>query len=390
MCYPEFVVPFPILTDFQQDGIPLWEKKFCTFVGLVPWQKLVDTKNFTSCHSNVLTWNDSAAEEAFQNAKKQYWAKTNNLPCDSSLPHSDIYIDKIDWNPCIDPELIKDVDSVYFAPSDEEERDAVSYKRTKISSNVENSQECDESTELDQALENKVEGWNQCESSKHKSSPGNSEKNANNPWEFSVSRENRGLTRNALEGGGAKVWGWNQVSDHSDRLNNWGCGLNPWQNGNNGWDKACDDNGGWDRACDDNSGWDKACDDNRGWGKARDDNKGWGRTWDNSWNPKQSNYSSNFGRPWGGKSDQRNRAPTGRGWRNCEENSPGWKQHRNGNHFSGDVQCRRQSEDWTSGNQNFQKNQSYHQSSVGSRFQRDSHQTDHHWRRENSKKFSFA
>ncbi|XP_028776362.1 uncharacterized protein LOC114733126 isoform X2 [Neltuma alba] len=245
--------------DFQQDGIPLWEKKFCTLVGLVPWQKVVDTKNFVSCHSNVLNWNDSAAEEAFQNAKKQYWAEINSLPCDISLPDSDTYIDQIDWNPYIDPELIEDLDRVYCPPPDEEERNAVSYKRTKISADVENSLEFGD-TELDKALENK-DGWNQCESDKHKNSPSNSEKNANNPWECRVTRENRKLPDNMWEGGGAKAWGRNKVSGHGDDLADWGCGYNAWQN------------------------------DTKGWGKTWDDNKGWGKAWDNTWNRKKSNNS---------------------------------------------------------------------------------------------------
>ncbi|KAI9075407.1 hypothetical protein K1719_042657 [Acacia pycnantha] len=321
------------LPDFQQDGVPLWEKKFCTLIGLVPWQKIVDTKNLMSCHTNVLNWNDSAAEEAFQNAKRLYWAKINSIPY-------------------------------------EEESNDVGYKRRKVSANVENSQECD-STELDKASENEVLGWNQCEPGKHKNSPSNSEKNANNPWEHSVTHENRGSTDNGWEGGRAKIWGWNQVSGHSDRLKDQDCRYNPWQN--------------------DNKGWGKAWDDNKEWGKAWDGNKGCGKAWDNSWNRKQSNNSSNIERPWECKSNPHNRAPTGRGWRNCEGNSPGWKQQRNIDNVSGDLQFRRQCGDWTARNQSFQNRGSYHQSTLGSRFQRDSHQTDHNWRRENSKKrTSFA
>ncbi|KAK4285436.1 hypothetical protein QN277_002132 [Acacia crassicarpa] len=368
------------LPDFRQDGVPLWEKKFCTLIGLVPWQKIVDTKNLMSCHTNVLNWNDSAAEEAFQNAKRLYWAKINSLPCDISFPDSDTYIDKIDWNPYLDPELMKDINRAYFCPPDEEESNDVGYKRRKVSANIENSQECD-STEHDKASENEVLGWNQCEPSKHKNSPSNSEKNANNPWEHSVTHENRGSTDNGWEGGCAKIWGWNQVSGHSDHLKDRDCRYNPWQNDNKGWGKA------WD----DNKEWGKAWDGNKGWGKAWDGNKGWGQAWDNSWNRKQSNNSSNNERPWECKSNPHNRAPTGRGWRNCEGNSTGWKQQRNIDNVSGDLQFRRQCGDWTARNQSFQNRGSYHQPTVGSRFQRDSHQTDHSWRRENSKKrISFA
>lgn len=49
-------------------------------------------------HDNVVKWNDSASEEAFNNAKHRFWANINGLPCEISLPDPDIYIDNIDWN----------------------------------------------------------------------------------------------------------------------------------------------------------------------------------------------------------------------------------------------------------------------------------------------------
>ena len=90
-----------------KDGVPLWEKKFCSLVGTIPWGKIVDTKNIMFCHKNILSWDDSAGEEALQNAKKRFWAKMNNLPCEISLPDPDIYIDEIDWSTKIDHELIR-------------------------------------------------------------------------------------------------------------------------------------------------------------------------------------------------------------------------------------------------------------------------------------------
>ena len=76
---------------------------------------------FVYCHSNVFDWNDSAAEEAFQNAKSHYWAKINSLPCDISLPDPDTYINQIDWSPYIDPDLIKEIDGAFFIVPDEEQ-----------------------------------------------------------------------------------------------------------------------------------------------------------------------------------------------------------------------------------------------------------------------------
>lgn len=61
-------------------------------------------------YENVVQWNDSAGEEAFHNAKNRFWAEINGLPCDISLPDPDIYIDEIDWNSNIDPELLLDLE----------------------------------------------------------------------------------------------------------------------------------------------------------------------------------------------------------------------------------------------------------------------------------------
>lgn len=90
--------------------VPLWEKKFCTTVGSVPWGKLLEAKRFMYLYENVVQWNDSAVEEAFHNAKTRFWAKINDLPCDISLPDPDVYIDEIDWNSDADPELLLDLE----------------------------------------------------------------------------------------------------------------------------------------------------------------------------------------------------------------------------------------------------------------------------------------
>lgn len=61
-------------------------------------------------YDNVVHWNDSAGEEAFYNAKNRFWAQINGLPCDISLPDPNTYIDEIDWNANIDPELLLDLE----------------------------------------------------------------------------------------------------------------------------------------------------------------------------------------------------------------------------------------------------------------------------------------
>lgn len=44
-----------------------------------------------------MQWDDSAAAEAFNNAKMRYWGYCNGFPCSIPLPNPDAYIDEIDW-----------------------------------------------------------------------------------------------------------------------------------------------------------------------------------------------------------------------------------------------------------------------------------------------------
>lgn len=94
-----------------------WEVDFCKSVR-VPWKKIVAAKNFMYCYENVVKWDDSAAEEAFHDAKRRYWEKINCIPCETPLPHEDIYIDEINWNSYIDPKQISDLDQEYFNPDE--------------------------------------------------------------------------------------------------------------------------------------------------------------------------------------------------------------------------------------------------------------------------------
>lgn len=64
----------------------------------------------------MLNWDGSAAKEALQNAKERFWALINDLPCDNPLPDPDLYIDEIDWNPQMDPELMAELDLPIFDP----------------------------------------------------------------------------------------------------------------------------------------------------------------------------------------------------------------------------------------------------------------------------------
>ncbi|XP_015898039.3 uncharacterized protein LOC107431594 [Ziziphus jujuba] len=90
--------------------VPSWEKKFCASVGSVPWRKLLETKKYLYLYDNVIKWDDSAGEEAFINAKNRFWAEINGFPCNISLPDPNIYIDDVDWNSSIDPDLLMDLE----------------------------------------------------------------------------------------------------------------------------------------------------------------------------------------------------------------------------------------------------------------------------------------
>ncbi|KVI03485.1 uncharacterized protein LOC112513802 [Cynara cardunculus var. scolymus] len=99
-----------------QQSVPSWEKKFIASFGSVPWKKLVETKKFIHLYDNVIKWNDSAGKEAFQSAKNKFYANMHGLPSDKYFLDPDIYIDKIDWNSQVDPNLILDLESDSVVP----------------------------------------------------------------------------------------------------------------------------------------------------------------------------------------------------------------------------------------------------------------------------------
>ncbi|KAF6160150.1 hypothetical protein GIB67_016586 [Kingdonia uniflora] len=95
----------------NQPTVPNWEKKFCAKSGM-PWGRLLDAQDGMSYYKGVMEWNDLEAEEAFYKAKSRYWAEINRLGSDISLPDPDIYIDNVDWNAKVDPELVLELDKV--------------------------------------------------------------------------------------------------------------------------------------------------------------------------------------------------------------------------------------------------------------------------------------
>ncbi|KAM1049427.1 hypothetical protein ACFX13_029150 [Malus domestica] len=218
----------------RQDGVPYWEKQYCTLVGSIPWWKVVDAKNYMYGSSMVLNWNDSGAEEAFQSAKKRFWADINGLPFDASLPDPNIYIDAIDWNPNIDPALIKEVDREYFAPDEGEGEGKIwqTNKKAKYSDFVPpdehntvpdthtNSWECDNIQDSGHLI-NKAPGRNQWKT------------NRDDPWERGITQGD-GTTeteKNAWEDRRNESRGWNQMEDSITAPKSWDNGVNPWEGG---------------------------------------------------------------------------------------------------------------------------------------------------------------
>lgn len=68
---------------------------------------------------HIVNWDDTAGKEAFDNAKARYWAEMNGLQCNLSLPDPDMYIDDVDWEARLDPELYEDLESEAKAPIEE-------------------------------------------------------------------------------------------------------------------------------------------------------------------------------------------------------------------------------------------------------------------------------
>ncbi|XP_058742401.1 uncharacterized protein LOC131614881 [Vicia villosa] len=118
--------------DNRFTTVPLWEKQFCTTVGAVPWRRLLEGKRYMESHSDVMKWDDSAAKQAFHDAKNRFWAEINCFRCDIPLPDPDMYIDEVDWDASVDPELYLDLDR------EEEARDRIIEKSQEETVTVDN------------------------------------------------------------------------------------------------------------------------------------------------------------------------------------------------------------------------------------------------------------
>lgn len=105
--------------------IPSWEKRFVSSVGSLSWKKFLEAKKFTYLYDNIIKWDDSAGQEAFQIAKDRFYAQFYGLPCEVDHHNPDLYIDKINWNDEIDQNLIQDLESEPVIPEVNSEHEPV-------------------------------------------------------------------------------------------------------------------------------------------------------------------------------------------------------------------------------------------------------------------------
>lgn len=140
-----------IVPSEYEDNIPSWEKQFCKAAS-VPWGKVLFVKKYMNMHGEILKWNDSSGEEAFNSAKQRFWADINGLPCDICLPDPNMYIENVDWDACIDPKLIAELDLEFFDVDNAEKADEKttnSNQEPKMQTNVQNPWEPTDGAEKD-------------------------------------------------------------------------------------------------------------------------------------------------------------------------------------------------------------------------------------------------
>ncbi|ESQ45318.1 hypothetical protein EUTSA_v10010433mg [Eutrema salsugineum] len=206
----------------EDDGIPVWEKRFCEVIGSVPWQKVVEASDFKSWY-----------QETFNNEKKRFWSQLNGLHCDISLPDPDLYISEVDWDDFIDPELIWDLESAYFAPPDEDKIGLKRGRREKSWSGC-NLVPIEETRMLNIPWEGsvsgkKTNGWNVSESST------DHPKDSARHWEakpsFGNEKENDTTSVDCLRTEERREIQWKTKDNGDERWENSG-------HGNEGWDKS--------------------------------------------------------------------------------------------------------------------------------------------------------
>lgn len=252
-----------IYFGIEDNRVPSWEVDYCNSLK-IPWYKISASKKYIYCYPTVLNWDDSAGKEAFHNAKRRYWAMINGLPCDNPLPDRDMFIDEIDWNPYLDPELMTDIETLYFNPD--------------------SSHTVDEFETINEEVE-------------HAHVPNDTNQCNNNPWEKDHSHDSPSFKDTSR--------GWRQYHD-------------PWEQSQ---DKIADSlkDTGW-RSGKESSGWGPWPDNAKPYSRGvAGQHEGWRRSENNSWTRGRVNSNDQEFRNWGYcEYSQSNDWSTGfreRGWR---------------------------------------------------------------------------
>lgn len=205
-----------------------WEERFCISVG-IPWEKVVNAKRYMHCYDNVVKWNDSAGELTFCEAKKQFWNKINDFPTDVPEPDLDMYDEEIDWNPKVDPELVKELDLAYFNP--DEAGKLESYNAIKRNDGfapgcilgLDNNNPWEHNKNDDS--NNKTYGWDCSSKSENK--------NISDPWERGVTQDDREVKD---KWGGGESSSWHKDVTWENGARNLGNYESSWGGGaNNSW-----------------------------------------------------------------------------------------------------------------------------------------------------------
>ncbi|KAL3829763.1 hypothetical protein ACJIZ3_018565 [Penstemon smallii] len=203
----------------EDTRVPLWEINYCNSVR-VPWNKVLATKKYFYCYPSVLSWDDSAGKQAFDNAKQRYWAMTSGYPYDNPLPDPNMFIDEIDWNPCMDPELMEDLDRQFYNPDEEHNVDKLETinKEAQIDKNQTTSENPWEMNNV-QGTENPEgvdKGWSRWDDSVNS--------NKDNPWVQSVNPLDDFLGRGEINS-----WSWCYENANGNNSRNFGYSGCPWE-----------------------------------------------------------------------------------------------------------------------------------------------------------------
>ncbi|KAG8391164.1 hypothetical protein BUALT_Bualt01G0159300 [Buddleja alternifolia] len=218
-------------SGIENNRVPSWEIDYCNSAR-VPWHKVLASKKYIVCYPSVLNWDASAGKEALQDAKQRYWAMINGFPCDNPLPDPDMYVDEVDWNPFIDPELMEDLDLQVIDPDDMQNIDKLETISEEVGC-VQAQYNTNQSTNYNPwesnnvqgtvSVKDTVQGWSRWDDSVNLKNdnpweqscnkPADSLKN-DNPWEQSCNKPADSLKDNAWRSGN-ESWGWNEGTDNN-------------------------------------------------------------------------------------------------------------------------------------------------------------------------------